>query len=183
MARKGEYTYDWAKAIRMLEEGIPKGEVAQAIGASASNFSKCLRDAIARGWTREGPPQGTAQAARRSTDVLQPEVRSEVREDRGGVPLDREEIEGLREILTWWRGALPEGRSTSEVRREVLHEVRGEVRARIGQTSRALYSFRIEKGLHDALKEQAERDGVSMADLVNEALRCYLEGQPGGTEQ
>ncbi len=36
-------------------------------------------------------------------------------------------------------------------------------------------AHRIEDPLHEAVKEQADREGVSMADLLNRALRAYLE--------
>ena len=156
---------DWGEIIRLRDaEGLDFAEIAKRMGKYTASIQKAYENAKRQGWTAEGPPAGTEDSTERTTPVLHSEVLSES-------ALKVEEVEEVREMLRWWRDS---ERSTPEVR--------DVVRDAIPETPRAVYSFRIEKGLHEALKERSEQEGVSMADLVNAAIWAYLEGQSRGAE-
>ncbi len=160
MARKGEYKYDWAKAIRMLAAGGPKKEVTDAIGVSPKNFASLLRKAVAAGWTVEGPPEGGETKGQAKHTAIHSAI-------QGMASFNQEELHELREVLTWWRD-----RKGGESGSQAIHPA---IRSAIQKShTRKKWTFWIEEGVYEVLKARAEQKGRSMADLVNEAIRLYL---------
>lgn len=89
-----------------------------------------------------------------------------------GIPQDvqfkTEEVNALREVIDWWDTT---GRNT-HVTPKVIPEDHTVIPE--GITSKSRRTFWIQDGLQQALKDRAKKQGVSMAELVNEAIRAYL---------
>ena len=73
--------------------------------------------------------------------------------------LTPDEIGTLQEVCVWWR---ERKRSTCAIPKCKTHRTRR--------------TYWIEDALHAAVKEQADREHVSQAELVNLALQRYIEG-------
>jgi len=189
---------DWAKAIRMLDAGHPKQEVAEAIGVSFGNFARGLKNAVAKGWTAEGPPKGVkVSKAKRHTPAIPSAIPNAIPSAipgatplaiRGIENLNDQEIKEVREVLKWWREkgrntyaipiAIPKAKD-SAIRRTIPGAIPSAIPTAIpDNTPRTRRTYWIEEALHEALKKRAEKaEGKSMADLVNEAIRVYLDSE------
>lgn len=76
-----------------------------------------------------------------------------------GIALSSEEVETLRDLLSWWRS-----------RKDVTGKQSGKRKA---------VTFKIDEGLIDALKGESKREGKSQAEVLSQALRAYLAASAG----
>jgi len=139
--------------------------------------------------TQKPPPEDTLRNIQVIRDVVPegstvvPEVIREVIRKilPDEIPFNNEEIRILGEVIEWWK---KEGRNTQVVRKVVPDVIpQGNTVLPEGSTSKTRRSFWIEDDLYEILKKEATRQGLSMADLVNEAIRAYLgENERGGDD-
>lgn len=149
---------DWAAIIRLKDaDGLSFAEIGRRMGKSRPSINSAYDTAKSQGWTAEGPPEGIPQEETGSAiPSATPVLHS----------FGEQETQELREILTWWR---ERKRNTAAIPERNTH--------------RSRRTYWIEDALHEAVKDRAEREDVSMADLVNRALRRYLEGHTGGINE
>ena len=149
---------DWDTIVRLRDgEGLSFGEIGRRMAKSKGSIQNAYETAKARGWTAEGPPEEiTEEKTKRAIPSAIPRI----------AHLETEEIQELKEVMTWWRDRK---RNTAAIPERNTH--------------RSRRTYWIEDALHEAVKDRAEREDVSMADLVNRALRRYLEGHTGGINE
>ena len=148
---------DWAEIIRLKDvEGLSFAEIGRRMGTSRPVINTAYNTAKSQGWTAEGTPEGITEE---KTEGAIPDA----------IPilhsLGKEEAQELRKLLTWWKSRK---RNTPAIPRR--------------NTRRSRRTYWIEDAVHEVVKDRAEQEGVSMADLVNRALRRYLEGHTGNTD-
>ena len=148
---------DWAAIIRLKDaDGLSFAEIGRRMGKSRPSINSAYDTAKSQGWTAEGPPEGIPQEETGSAiPSATPVLHS----------LGKQETQELREILTWWR---ERKRNTAAIPERNTHRTRR--------------TYWIEDALHEAVKDQADREGVSQAEVINRALRVYIEGHRSDVE-
>lgn len=147
---------DWAEIIRLRDvDGLSFAEIGRRMGKSRPSINSAYDTAKSQGWTAEGPPEGTQEERGSAIPSATPVLHS----------FGEQETQELREILAWWR---TRKRNTAAIPERNTHRTRR--------------TYWIEDVLHEAMKVAAEREGVSQAELVNRALRGYIEGHRSDVE-
>lgn len=155
MARRSPL--DDRELLKLLEEGQGQSEAARTLGYPVGTVTARVKKLRDRGILKPGD-----EVDWEALEAWESGHRPKVFQAESAIPriaeLNTDEMKELREMLTWWQDrkcntlAIPE-RNTHRSRR----------------------TYWIEDALHEAVKEGADRERVSMAELVNRALRSYLE--------
>lgn len=174
--------------LKLLEAGHGQSEAARLLGypiGTVTGKVKKLRDRGILGpgnlvdwdelakWEHDHQPQAYREKVLPKGNTVVPNVVPKVIPTHPPQFNDMEAMT-LREVIAWWE----KGEGTTQVLPEVIPK--GTTVIPEGITPKTRRTFWIEDGLYEALKRVAGEHGQSMADLVNEAIRAYLEGQPGG---
>ena len=142
--------------LKLLEDGQGQSEAARTLGYPVGTVTARVKKLRDRGILKLGN-----EVDFEALEAWEAGHRAKGFQAESAIPriaeLNTDEMKELRELLTWWRDrkrntlAIPE-RNTHRTRR----------------------TYWIEDALHEAVKERADREGISQAVMVNRALRAYL---------
>jgi len=147
--------------LRLLEAGHGQSEAARALDYPTGTVTARVKKLRDRGILKPGN-----MVDWEALEAWESGHRPKVFQAESAIPriaeLNTDEMRELREMLAWWGDRK---RNTAAIPERNTHRTRR--------------TYWIEDALHEAVKDQAEREGVSQAEMINRALRAYLDATEG----
>lgn len=150
---------DDRELLKLLEAGQSQSEAARTLAYPVGTVTARVKKLRDRGILKPGD-----EVDWEALEAWESGHRPKVFQAKSAIPriaeLNTDEMKELRDMLAWWGDRK---RNTYVIPERNTHRTRR--------------TYWIEDALHEAVKDRAEREGVSMAELVNRALRAYVEGR------